>query len=45
MGKNSLYSKIYKSGDTIFNKMYANTLREIMNKGLMAFYKGEIAKI
>ena len=40
-GKNSLYSKEYKSGDTIFNKMYANTLREIMNKGTDGFYKGE----
>ena len=43
-GKNSLYSKEYKSGDTIFNKMYANTLREIMNKGSDGFYKGESCK-
>ena len=43
-GKNSLYSKEYKSGDTIFNKMYANTLREIMNKGNDGFYKGKVAE-
>ena len=43
-GKNSLYSKEYKSGDTIFNKMYANTLREIMNKGADGFYKGNVAE-
>jgi gamma-glutamyltranspeptidase/glutathione hydrolase len=43
-GKNSLYSKEYKSGDTIFNKMYANTLREIMNKGSDGFYKGKVAE-
>ena len=43
-GKNSLYSKEYKSGDTIFNKMYANTLREIMNKGADGFYKGPVAR-
>ena len=43
-GENSLYSKEYKSGDTIFNKMYANTLREIMNKGTDGFYKGKVAE-
>ena len=43
-GENSLYSKEYKSGDTIFNKMYANTLREIMNKGADGFYKGKVAE-
>ena len=43
-GKNSLYSKEYKSGDTIFNKIYANTLREIMNKGSDGFYKGKVAE-
>ena len=43
-GKNSLYSKEYKSGDTIFNKIYANTLREIMNKGTDGFYKGKVAE-
>ena len=43
-GKNSLYSKEYKSGDTIYNKMYANTLREIMNKGTDGFYKGKVAE-
>ena len=35
---------MYKSGDTIFNKMYANTLREIMNKGADGFYKGKVAE-
>ena len=44
MGKNSFYSKQYKSGDTIVNKMYANTLREIMNKGADGFYKGPVAQ-
>ena len=43
-GENSLYSREYKSGDTIFNKMYANTLREIMNKGADGFYKGKVAE-
>ena len=43
-GSSSLYSKQYKSGDTIINKMYANTLREIMNKGSDGFYKGPVAQ-
>ncbi len=43
-GSNSLYSKKYKLGDTIINKMYANTLREIMNKGADGFYKGKVAE-
>ena len=43
-GSSSLYSKQYKSGDTIVNKMYANTLREIMNKGADGFYKGPVAQ-
>jgi len=43
-GSSSLYSKQYKSGDTITNKMYANTLREIMNKGADGFYKGPVAQ-
>ena len=43
-GSSSLYSKPYKSGDTIMNKMYANTLREIMNKGADGFYKGPVAQ-
>ena len=43
-GSSSLYSKQYKSGDTIINKMYANTLREIMNKGADGFYKGPVAQ-
>ena len=43
-GSSSLYSKQYKSGDTIINNMYANTLREIMNKGADGFYKGPVAQ-
>ena len=43
-GSSSLYSKQYKSGDTIVNKMYANTLREIMKKGADGFYKGRVAQ-
>ena len=43
-GKNSLYSKEYKPGDTIINNMYAETLRKIMNEGKDGFYKGEVAE-
>ncbi|MBL6604119.1 MAG: gamma-glutamyltransferase [Cryomorphaceae bacterium] len=43
-GSNSIYSKKYKSGDTITNEMYANTLIEIMNKGADGFYKGKVAE-
>jgi len=43
-GSNSLYSKQYKAGDTIINKMYANTLREIMENGSDGFYKGPVAE-
>ena len=43
-GKKSLFSRYYKSGDTIFNKMYAKTLRKIMNEGQNGFYKGDVAK-
>ena len=43
-GKNSLYSKEYKPGDTIFNNMYAETLRKIMNEGKDGFYKGKVAE-
>ena len=43
-GSNSLYSKQYKAGDTIINKMYANTLKEIMQNGSDGFYKGPIAE-
>ena len=43
-GTNSIYSREYKSGDTITNKMYANTLIEIMNKGADGFYKGKVAE-
>lgn len=43
-GSNSIYSKKYKSGDTITNEMYANTLIEIMNKGTDGFYKGKVAE-
>ena len=43
-GSSSVYSKQYKSGDKIINKMYANTLTEIMNKGADGFYKGPVAQ-
>ena len=43
-GSNSIYSREYNSGDTITNKMYANTLIEIMNKGADGFYKGKVAE-
>jgi gamma-glutamyltranspeptidase/glutathione hydrolase len=43
-GKNSLYSKEYKPGDTIINNMYAETLRKIMSEGKDGFYKGRVAE-
>ena len=43
-GKNSLYSKEYKPGDTIINNMYAKTLKKIMNEGKDGFYKGKVAE-
>ena len=43
-GKNSLYSKIYKPGDTIINNAYAETLRKIMTEGQDGFYKGKVAE-
>ena len=43
-GKNSLYSKKYKPGDTIINNAYAETLRKIMTEGQDGFYKGKVAE-
>ena len=43
-GKNSLYSKKYKPGDTIINNAYAETLRKIMTEGEDGFYKGKVAE-
>jgi gamma-glutamyltranspeptidase/glutathione hydrolase len=43
-GENSLYSKKYKTGDTIYNKSYAETLKKIMIEGPDGFYKGEVAE-
>jgi gamma-glutamyltranspeptidase/glutathione hydrolase len=43
-GENSLYSKKYKTGDTIYNKRYAETLKKIMIEGEDGFYKGEVAE-
>ena len=43
-GKNSLYSKKYKPGDTIINNAYAETLRKIMTEGKDGFYKGKVAE-
>ncbi|AND65482.1 gamma-glutamyltransferase [Flavobacterium covae] len=43
-GIKSLYSKIYKEGDTIKQIQLAKTLRKILKKGRKEFYEGEIAK-
>ena len=43
-GKNSLYSKKYKPGDTIINNAYAETLRKIMTEGKDGFYRGKVAE-
>lgn len=42
-GKNTLFSKIYKEGDTIKNPAYAATLSRIVKNGRDEFYKGETA--
>ena len=43
-GKNTLFSKIYKAGDTIKHKSFAKTLTAIETNGRDEFYKGETAK-
>jgi len=43
-GKNTLFSKIYKAGDTIKHYPFAETLTKIKNKGRDEFYKGETAR-
>lgn len=40
-GKNSLYSKSYKVGDTLKNPAFANTLTRISKNGRAEFYEGE----
>ena len=44
-GKNSLYAKPIKVGDTIKNIAFANTLKRIAKNGKNEFYKGETSKI
>lgn len=43
-GKNTLFSKIYKAGDTIKHLAFAETLTKIKNNGRDEFYKGKTAK-
>lgn len=43
-GKETLYAKTYKIGDTIKYKALAETLTRIMKNGSDEFYKGETAK-
>ena len=43
-GTNSLFSKQYKSGDTIKQPQLAKTLERILKFGPKEFYKGETAK-
>ncbi|OWP76273.1 gamma-glutamyltransferase [Flavobacterium oreochromis] len=43
-GAKSLYSKIYKAGDTIKQLQLAKTLRKILKNGNKEFYEGETAK-
>ena len=43
-GKNTLFSKSYKVGDTIKHNAFAKTLMKIKNNGRDEFYKGEVAK-
>tara|TARA_R110002072_G_scaffold172324_1_gene326327 strand:- start:7491 stop:9176 length:1686 start_codon:yes stop_codon:yes gene_type:complete len=43
-GKNTLFSKAYKAGDTIKHLAFAETLSAIKNNGRDEFYKGETAK-
>jgi len=43
-GENTLFSKVYKEGDTIKHLAFAKTLTAIKNRGRDEFYKGETAK-
>ncbi|RVU92076.1 gamma-glutamyltransferase [Flavobacterium columnare] len=43
-GAHSLYSKVYKEGDTIKQTQLATTLRKILKNGKKEFYEGETAK-
>ncbi len=43
-GKNTLFSKEYKVGDTIKHLAFAETLRKIQNNGREEFYHGETAQ-
>ncbi|MEX0997309.1 MAG: gamma-glutamyltransferase [Flavobacteriaceae bacterium] len=43
-GENTLFSKVYKAGDTIKHLAFAETLTTIKNNGRDEFYKGETAK-
>jgi gamma-glutamyltranspeptidase / glutathione hydrolase len=44
-GESSLFSKIYKAGDTLKNIALANTLQRIIDHGRAEFYEGETAQI
>jgi len=41
-GEESIFTKTYKAGDTLKNLALAKTLQTISDKGLQAFYNGEI---
>ncbi|MEZ7506030.1 gamma-glutamyltransferase [Flavobacterium sp. Arc2] len=43
-GPNSLFSQVYKAGDTIKYPALASTLKRIVKNGRDEFYKGETAK-
>lgn len=43
-GENTLFSKVYKAGDTIKHLAFAQTLTKIKHKGQKEFYTGETAK-
>ncbi|RFN57950.1 gamma-glutamyltransferase [Marixanthomonas ophiurae] len=43
-GEESIYTKAYKTGDTLKNIALANTLKRIVKNGRAGFYKGETAK-
>tara|TARA_B100000902_G_scaffold237799_1_gene225267 strand:- start:500 stop:2191 length:1692 start_codon:yes stop_codon:yes gene_type:complete len=44
-GKESLFSKVYKEGDTIINKKLSKTLSAIAKNGAREFYEGSIAEM